>query len=142
MTAPQLIVSGIRQAGASAIVVGSEELVTAPEPAVRQLCDELGIVFHPGMLEYAAAAAGSERWLYGDQGTVYQEQSPVAGRAERWRDVLKEARVWAAWARGYTTALGPDIVREFWATTMRNCVPNCHHPPGKQHMGSRHAAAK
>ena len=112
MTAPQLIISGIRQAGASAIVVRYEELVTAPEPAVRQLCDELGIVFHPGMLEYAAAAAGSERWLYGDQGTVYQEQSPVAGRAERWRDVLKEAPVWAALARGYITGLGPDIVRE------------------------------
>jgi hypothetical protein len=112
MSAPQLILSGIRQAGAGAIVIRYEELVTSPELAVRRLCDGLGIVFYSGMLEYAAAAAGNERWLYGDQGTVYHEGSPVPGRAGRWRDVLKETPEWAAWAHGYITALGPDVVRE------------------------------
>jgi hypothetical protein len=110
MAAPQFILNGIRRAGADAIVARYEELVTTPVAAVGKLCQRLGIVFHPSMIEYGAASANSKRWNYGDQGTVYRESSPVEERAERWREVLKQKPEWASWARGYIAALGRDVV--------------------------------
>ncbi|MGB9454910.1 MAG: hypothetical protein WCB12_02635, partial [Bryobacteraceae bacterium] len=58
------------------------------------------------------AASGGERWQFGDQGTVYRENRPVAGHAERWRSVLKQSPAWEGWARCYLEALGPDLVRD------------------------------
>ena len=111
MTAPTLLLEGIRSFGPGAIVARYEELASAPETAVRRLCGQLGIEFHPGMIEYGAAA-GAERWAFGDQGTVYRESRPVAEHAERWRGVLQQSPVWEGWAHSYLEALGADLVRE------------------------------
>jgi hypothetical protein len=110
MTAPQLILDGISQAGAGATVVRYEDLVVAPGPTVTRLCSDLGIAFDTGMLAYGCGQGKPERWVYGDQGTVYEYESPVPHRAERWREVLASSPTWAAWAHGYLQALGPDIV--------------------------------
>ncbi len=111
MAAPSLLLEGISSCGPSAIVARYEELTSQPEKAIRRLCRQLGIEFHPGMIEYGAGFGG-ERWPFGDQGTVYRESRPVPGYAERWRSVLKQSPVREGWARSYIEALGPDVVRE------------------------------
>jgi hypothetical protein len=111
MTAPTLLLEGIRNFGPGVIVARYEELAAEPEAAVRRLCGQLGIEFHAGMIEYGAAVGG-ERWAFGDQGTVYRESRPVAKHAEHWRSVLKQSPVWEGWARSYLEALGADLVRE------------------------------
>ncbi len=111
MAAPALLLEGIRSFGPAAIVARYEELTAEPEKAVRRLCGEIGIGSYPEMIEYGAAAGG-EQWQFGDQGTVYRENRPVAGYAERWRSVLKQSPAWEGWARCYLEALGPDLVRD------------------------------
>jgi len=111
MDAPSLILEGIHAAGPDAIVARYEEIVGEPETALRQLCDRLKIAFHPAMIEYGAAGANQPRWSFGDQNIVYRERSPIPGRADRWRKVLKVTPSWAAWARGYLDALGAGTIR-------------------------------
>jgi len=110
MTAPRLLLEGTRSCGPSAIVVHYEDLVSNPIEEVRSLCAKLDIAFQPGMIEYGPTTGG-ERWLYGDQGTVYRESRPVGDFATHWRSVLKRFPAWEAWARSYLDALGPDLLR-------------------------------
>ena len=112
MTAPELILRGIREAGAGAIVARYEEIVSQPETAIRRLCHQLGVAFHPAMIHYGQGAENQPRWFYGDQETVYREKAPVTERADRWRRVFHQAPKWGAWARGYLAALGPSTIRE------------------------------
>lgn len=112
MAAPRLILEGIRRAGPNAIVVRYEDLTSTPESCVRRLCESLGLAFSPSMIDYGLIPANRERWLYGDQGTVYNEDRPVVERAGRWREVLKQSSVWKSWAKNYLNALGRDLVQE------------------------------
>lgn len=111
VAAPSLLVSGIRSLGRAAIVARYEELASEPEAAIRRLCSRLGIGFYPEMIEYGAAAGG-EKWLFGDQSNVYRESRPVPDYAGRWRSVLGMSPVWEGWARAYLAALGPALVRD------------------------------
>jgi hypothetical protein len=111
MTAPEAIVRAMRDPKVDAAVVRYEELVTEPEPTLRRLCESLGVAFHPEMVAYGEADGAKARWQYGDQGTVYREKAPAAERANRWRQVLKDAPEWARWAHGYLQAIGPEVVQ-------------------------------
>ena len=110
MTAPRLLLEGIRSCP-SAIVVHYEDLVSNPAEEIRSLCLKLGVAFQPGMIEYGAAAGG-ERWLYGDQDTVYREKRPAGPYATHWRSILNRFPEWEVWARSYLDALGPDLMRD------------------------------
>jgi hypothetical protein len=112
LMAPRLILEGIRASGSNAIVARYEELASTPETAIQRLCSDLGINYSPFMIDYGAATANRERWTFGDQGTLYEEIRPVAGRAERWKSVLKQSSTWTGWALDYLSALGPGVVGE------------------------------
>jgi hypothetical protein len=109
--APSLLMEGIRSCGTDAIVVRYEELTSDPETVMRRLSSQLGLTFHPAMVEYGAASNG-ERWAFGDQGTVYREVRPQPRYADAWLSVLKVSPLWEGWASAYIEALGPDLVRD------------------------------
>ncbi|MFN0106644.1 MAG: sulfotransferase family protein [Bryobacteraceae bacterium] len=112
LTAPDLIMNGIRDFGPDAAVLRYEELAVTPDAAVRRLCRDLAIDFHPGMIDYGTEGRNLERWSYGDQGTVYSEQRPIGDRAERWQQVLRNSSPWMNLAKGYLLALGRRLIVE------------------------------
>ena len=111
VTAPRLLVEGIRSVGQDGIVIRYEDLASNPEGVMRQLCGSLGIPFHPDMIDYGARPQG-DRWRYGDQGTVYREKRPIAEHAVQWISDLKRSTKWTAWARSYLEGLGPDLIQQ------------------------------
>ena len=111
VVAPQRLLDGVRSFTPDEIVVRYEELVSAPETVIRSLCERLEVPFFPEMIEYGAAPSRTQ-WLFGDQGTVYEKSSPVRGRVDRWREVLKTSPIWQSWAGAYLADLGPALVAE------------------------------
>ena len=108
LTAPRRIAEGTELLKSKAIVVHYEKLVKDPETTLQELCDRLGITFHPEMVEYGQYQ--SPKWHYGDQRSVYQHSRPVVQYADKWVKVLSRSRMWQQWARGYLHSLGPDLV--------------------------------
>jgi hypothetical protein len=112
LTAPRLILEGIRGSGSTGITVRYEELVAEPENGIRRLCDQLGLHFHPEMIEYSRAGATLPRWMFGDQGTVYLKGRPSSCSLDRWKQVLARSCTWRIWAAAYLSVLGADVLAE------------------------------
>lgn len=92
-------------------VVRYEDFVKDPEGGAARLCAAVDLTPPPpGLVEYGASRAGQERWMLGDQGTVYRESRPVATRAGRWVDVLHRHADWTRLGHGYLKALGPELL--------------------------------
>jgi len=75
---------------ARAITIRYEDLVANPEAQLRSLCEFLGVVYEPAMIEFASAAADvsseNETW-----------KKPVSGELDRsrmyaWRETLDEGQ--------------------------------------------------
>jgi carbamoyltransferase len=111
LLAPKLLLEGIRDSVPGSIVVRYEDLVSAPERVVSGLCGHLGIEFDPSIIQYGATPE-QERWLYGDQITLHEQDHPVTDHIDRWRRVLNRSAVWESWAHSYIATLGPHILRE------------------------------
>lgn len=105
-TAPELLAQAIANPAPNTAVIHYENLVQSPATAVANLCQKLGLPFHPEMVEYGHSPH-KQRWSFGDQGTVYAEQKPIPSRAERWQRVLSASPGWHRLAHSYLHSLGP-----------------------------------
>lgn len=112
LTAPDFILNGIQEFGSEATVIRYEDLVGDPIPTVRRLCQQLGISFHPEMIEYGSHGRNTEHWRFGDQGTIYEEKAPVSARASRWPEVLRGTPPWLHLGQAYFHALGRTTIED------------------------------
>lgn len=108
LTAPELLVAAIESPEANDVVLHYEDLVQSPGSSIARLCQRLGIVYQPEMIEYGATP--QTQWTFGDQSTVYAEQRPVSSRAERWQTTLRPGAPWNELSCAYLTALGRATV--------------------------------
>lgn len=77
---------GPRVFGDSYIEIRYEELVTEPERILRGVCDTIGEVYEPAMLEYHDSA---HRYLVDEQHWhVRTKSAPTPDRIERWREKM------------------------------------------------------
>jgi hypothetical protein len=109
LTAPGIIRDAMK---GQCAVTHYENLIQNPNATVARLCKDLDIEFLPEMIEYGGEGKSTERWAFGDQGTVYRETRPVTSRAERWRQILNGTPAWQQIARSYLYALGPTLLAD------------------------------
>jgi hypothetical protein len=105
--APRLLTEGLDLLGERAITVRYETLVIQPATELARVCVQLGLEYHPDMLEYGARPAFQGR--YGDPAGVGQHARPCADSLERWLE-LGRSRQGRHLARAYLAALGPELL--------------------------------
>jgi len=88
--APRLLAAALDRFGDRALVLRYEELVRAPEPVVRGLCERLGLTFDPQMLEYGGREKPKGRM--GDDVGIQRHSRPVAESCDKWKTALADAR--------------------------------------------------
>lgn len=122
--APKRLVEALAAAGPNDVVVRYEDLAAKPEPAIAALCQALGVAFDPAMVRYGGSDAGRAQFEFGDVGTVYREDRPIADRIDRWRTTL-DSPIRRAWAAGYLRLLGAEIVGAlgYSYAEMAHCFP-------------------
>lgn len=100
---PVLLLAGQKMLGDEAIVVRYEELVAEPERVVAGLCADLGMTFHPAMLDYGRHPAPPGR--FGDQVGVPRHSHTTDEYRDQWIHHLADpAR--RSWALDYLDQLG------------------------------------
>ena len=107
LEAPRLLLAGRALLGPRAITLNYEELVRLPEPAMRRICEHLGVAFEPVMVDYGTV--GLPRWEYADQTGVYNHDRPDPAHADRWTAGLADPQIWRIMA-DTLDALGPEVV--------------------------------
>lgn len=88
--APRRLAAAIDHFGSRAIVLHYEELAQQPEKTVRDLCDKLGLAFHPGMLEYGLREKPKGRM--GDNIGIDRHTHPVAESCDKWKTAITSDR--------------------------------------------------
>ena len=86
----RLIRRGIRYFGDEAVVVRYEDLVSNPEITVKTLCNQIGLGYEPGMLNY-----GEHGLLPGklvDPKSIHRHGGPVTDYLDTWRLRFKSAQ--------------------------------------------------
>ena len=110
LTAPQMLVSGLKIAEKKPICIKYETLVKNPEKTLQQLCDFLGVVYEPKMVRYGTQGRGS-KWVMGDQEQVYKRTEPDISSLDKWEYSLKTPQKWR-FIRDYIEKLGPELLEE------------------------------
>jgi len=124
--APRLLLNGGTALGHSATCIRYEALVAHPEAVIGRLLDWLNLPREPSIIHYGDGETSSQ-WMFGDQGLVYSEPSPVASRAERWREVLARSPEWRNHGEVCLRALGQDLMEQLgydvpdWFDGNRKC---------------------
>lgn len=108
LTAPRLLLDGIGLLGDRAIVVHYEQLVCEPAKELARISERIGISFMSSMVDYGRSEL--PQWSLGDPATVYRQQRPDAGNAEKWISALDDAQSWKL-LRDYLAMLGPDTIQ-------------------------------
>ena len=81
LTAPHLILEGIKALGDKAIVVRYEQLVSEPTQTLKQVCHQMGITFENDMLNYGSKV----RFEHGvDPKSIYKHAKPVRDYVDGW----------------------------------------------------------
>ena len=112
LTAPVRLAAALAApAGRRQCVVRYEEFVREPEAETFSLCRDLNLSPRTEIVNYGRSETGRERWMFGDQETVYRETRPVSTRTARWAEVLRRDRDWVRLAHGYLNELGPPLLK-------------------------------
>jgi hypothetical protein len=109
MTAPGRIMEGIRLLGDNAIVVRYAELVSDPERRVPELCQRLGLDYHPGMIEYVNTPA--PKGVANDPCGIHKHKRPTTESIDRWKAMAGDPQL-RLFVEGYLAALGHDLLAE------------------------------
>lgn len=105
--APLCLVDGIHFLSNKCVVVKYEDLVRDPETELKKICDHLQLSFLPEMINYKKSS--SQRWEFGDQGTIYNASAPLADNADSWTESLKHPQLWR-FASDYISQLNPSLL--------------------------------
>ncbi|MDH3976581.1 MAG: sulfotransferase [Deltaproteobacteria bacterium] len=108
LTAPHLILEGIKTLGSKAIVVNYEKLVTEPTQTVKKLCHKLEIAFENDMINYG----GKLHFKAGvDPKSIYKHTKPVRDYADGWwKKFDTPQKVYIA--RNYIETLGRKTISD------------------------------
>jgi len=90
MEAPDLIMKGIRTLGDAAYVIRYENLVTAPELEVKNLCNYLQLPFYEEMIEYRHTPA--PKGIMNDQTGIHRHKKPSNSSVEKWKLLANDAQ--------------------------------------------------
>lgn len=104
---PDAMLASINQLGDTAIVLRYEDYVTAPEKHTRAICDQLGLTYQDGMVDYSNSPA-IEGFMQ-DRTGVQQHKRPNDGSLESWKKLLSDP-THIHYAQNYLRALGRDTV--------------------------------
>lgn len=92
LSAPPLLLEGIKVLESQCCVVRYEEVVTSPDKELRGICEFLDIEFCPDMIEYGTETG--DRWQFGDQTNVYSLAKPDPERAHKWTEEINGPQTW------------------------------------------------
>jgi hypothetical protein len=109
LTAPRLMVEFLTNYGERTIVVHYEGLVTSPEACVRELCDRLGLTFHPRLLHYGERPPPAGR--YGDPSGIGRHQQPSTDSLDEWLERARDPQV-RHLLLAYLDTLGTDLIAQ------------------------------
>lgn len=104
---PANLLAGVEMLGERCSVVHYEQLVTAPQETVREICDFLELSYSDEMLEYGRVAPPAGR--LGDSVGVHQQRRPVTSSLDTWRRLANREQD-RCFALAYLRALGPHVV--------------------------------
>jgi hypothetical protein len=107
LTAPQLILDGIRLLGADAITIQYEEFVTAPDRNIAALCERLGIRYHDAMIDYAGTPKPVGKM--NDPVGIDQHTRPSDSNMDKWKSMASDAQS-RHFALSYLEALGREVI--------------------------------
>lgn len=108
LLAPEIFVKYMQKGSGNILSVKYENLITAPDDAVRDIARYLDVEYEAGMINYGDEPAADGEWKFGDQETVYKKIKPDAKHAEAWINAMHEPQIWRL-QKEYFEALGPDI---------------------------------
>lgn len=106
LEAPQKIIDGIKLLGDNAIVVRYEEFVQKPDEQTRLLCDQLGIVFQAGMVDYGETPE-IEGFMQDREG-VKKHSRPTGDSITKWQRMLTDPQE-LHFAQEYLLYLGQEL---------------------------------
>ena len=125
LSAPHLIVNGIKQLGDNATVVHYETLVSKPEETIKHLCKKIRISYEPDMLDY-----GDKVWFNGttfvDPKSIYKHQQPVKDYLGSWISRFNSPQK-SQLAMSYLESLGEDTIKDMgysFSDTMKSLAPS------------------
>jgi hypothetical protein len=104
---PRFLVEGMELLGDRCVVVHYERLVSEPEVEMRRICEELGVGFEAGMIDYGSQDL--PRWEHGDQVGVYQHTRPEASNVEKWHQTVRNPQSWRL-AHDYLRLVGQETM--------------------------------
>lgn len=107
LDAPRRLVEGIALRGREAITLHYEDLAADPQPTVSRLCEQLGLAFEAGMLEYGRHPP--PRGTMGDSLGVPRHTRPVPDGVDRWIRGLASPQAHFL-AEAYLAFLGEELL--------------------------------
>lgn len=106
LAAPRLLTNFASETPRS-FVVRYESLILHPDETIRALCEQLGLPYYPGMLDYGRRAR--PRGRYGDPTGIEKFDRPSADNLHAWLDHAQDPQIHHLLS-AYTEALGPDLI--------------------------------
>ena len=111
LTAPKKILKALRMLDDRCAVIKYENVVRNPATEVQRLCERLGILFEPAMLDYSRGQKFSDT-TFVDTKSVYKHETAVQDYVDIWKTSL-DSGVKIALARVYLDILGQDVIRAY-----------------------------
>ena len=108
LTAPKLLLDGIKLLGDRAIVLHYEQLLEEPEQQIRRVCQSLGVSFSPDLLMYGDNVQ-NRQWQLGDKEQVHQQKTLDSQNSGRWIETLNHPQRWRL-VSDYLEFLGADTI--------------------------------
>ncbi|MDZ7776449.1 MAG: sulfotransferase [Bacteroidales bacterium] len=78
--------------GDNGLSIYYEEILREPKKQVQAICDHIGIPFEEDIIEYNQEL--KDKWIHGDQGTVYEKNHPDFAHADKWISSLNHPQIW------------------------------------------------
>ncbi len=108
MTAPYLILDGIKKKENQAIVVKYEDIANSPETTIKRLCEQLNIRYEANMINYNFHFSSTN---FGDPNNIYVHNKPVKKYLDSWLDKLDTSqKIYIA--KSYLNELGRETVTQ------------------------------
>lgn len=108
MLAPQKMVECAREHPDKCLKVKYEELVTKPEPVLRDICRFLAISYSDNMIDYGKRR--NPEWKFGDTVGVHKANRPTVESLDKWKKGFASPQE-RLFALSYLKSLGPELIK-------------------------------
>ena len=90
-------------------IIHYEKIISDSESEIKKIFEYLGLRFDSSVLNYNAAAG--EKWEYGDQVNVYENNSIISGNDIKWHKKLNNPQYWRV-MYDYINYIGGDVYQK------------------------------